>query len=634
MNFKQWLLYEERLFNEDFKTQREKFIQQGNEPRIVDTYLSNFKAIKDKKYKQINDPIHGLEHIKDRINVDAYKTFHELEILVDYVKGQIDVSGKTSYKNIKVDAKPIHEDNDFIIYYADTPQACVTYKGDVPYGWCIARSDASNMFYTYRFKEHEPAFYFVKNKERTNKEFETFKGGNFIDKYHFFVIQVMKNANVQNKDQKQYIVTSAINDGDKEMSWNEILKLEPLLTNKQNIFASKPLEDKEKELYKRFIKGISDAEFAKLPFDEKDMYLNIYVRQNRPITDNQFKNLPPDLKNKYIGFGVGLSNEQVKMIDSKLNTRYEDVTKNKIKKTIGTEDEISLKPSEADIFLKYAKEFDLDLLTDENIAGIYASGSFNVIRYLIDEGVKVINSKSVQNAADSGNLDLVKYLLGDEVLDEQGNVHKLSERKKASIGEPAVSNAAENGHLEMVKYLVEKGGKIDSGAVGFATRNGHSNIVKYLLGDEIRDEKGNVYKLPEGKNKGSIGGSAVQYAALRGDFNMVKYLVEKGGTIQGDTIQYVAQKGRIDIASYLVEKGGFINNYAVEFAATAGMFDMVKYLLGDEVRDEQGNVYKLPKGTRLGNISDNSVRNAKSEEIKDYLIKSRQEQEMAAFRNF
>ena len=39
--------------------------------------------------------------------------------------------------------------------------------------------------------------------------------------------------------------------------------------------------------------------------------------QDRPITDNQFENLPPDLKNKYIGFGVGLSDGQAKMIDSK-----------------------------------------------------------------------------------------------------------------------------------------------------------------------------------------------------------------------------------------------------------------------------------------------------------------------------
>ena len=107
MNFKDWLLNEEQLFNEDFKTQREKFIQQGIEPNIVDSYLTNFRTIKDKKYKQINDPIHGLENIKDRTNIDNYKTFHELEILVDYVKGQVDVVGKTNYKNIKIDAKPI-----------------------------------------------------------------------------------------------------------------------------------------------------------------------------------------------------------------------------------------------------------------------------------------------------------------------------------------------------------------------------------------------------------------------------------------------------------------------------------------------------------------------------------------------
>ena len=283
----------------------------------------------DKKYKEINDPIKGLEHIKDRTNIDSYKIWKELEDFVDYVKSQVDVSGKTSYKNIKVDAEPIHTDNDLIIYYADTPQACVTYKGDVPYGWCIARSDASNMFYTYRFKEQEPSFYFVKNKERTNKELETFKGGNFIDKYHFFVIQVVRYADPENKDQKQYVVTSAQNDGDIEMSWNDILKLEPKLTNKQNIFISKPLGPKERELHKKFINGISDSEFANLPYDEKDMYLNIYVRQDRPITDNQFKNLPLDLKNKYIGFAVGFSDEQLQMIDSQLYKRYQEVTKNK-----------------------------------------------------------------------------------------------------------------------------------------------------------------------------------------------------------------------------------------------------------------------------------------------------------------
>jgi len=375
MNFKNWLLLsEEQILNEDFKTQREKFIQQGIEPDAVDYYLNTFKTIKDKKYKQINDPIPNLEHIKDRTNIDAFKIWKELEDFVDYVKSQADVSGKTNYKNIEVDATPIYEDNDLIIYYADTPQACVTYKGNVPYSWCIARTDASNMFYHYRFGTHRPSFYFVKNKERTNKELETFKGGTFTDKYHFFVIQVIKYAKPENKDDQQYIVTSAQNIGDQQMSWNDILKLEPKLTNKENIFISKPLGIKEEELYKKFKNGISDKEFENLPFDEKDMYLNIYVRQNRPLTDNQFKFLPPDLKNKYIGFGVGLSDEQVEMIDSKLYKRYEDVTKTKIEKSIGT-DEFKFTLSEFNILLKYINEFDFNKLSDRNVANLLQSAT-------------------------------------------------------------------------------------------------------------------------------------------------------------------------------------------------------------------------------------------------------------------
>ena len=423
MNFKHWLiLSEEQLLNEDFKTQRDKFIQQGIEPDAVDYYLNTFKNIKDKKYKQINDPIPNLEHIKDRTNIDAFKIWKELEDFVDYVKSQVDVSGKTSYKNIKVDAKPIHEDNDLIIYYADTPQACVTYKGNVPYSWCVARTDASNMFYHYRFGTHKPSFYFVKNKERTNKELETFKGGTFTDEYHFFVIQVIKYAKPENKDDQQYIVTSAQNIGDKQMSWNDILKLEPKLTNKENIFISKPLGIKEEELYKKFKNGISDKEFENLPFDEKDMYLNIYVRQDRPLTDNQFKFLPDGLKNKYIGFGVGLSDEQVEMIDSKLYKRYEDVTKTKIEKTIGTE-EFKLTPSEVNILLKYINEFDFNKLSNDNVANLLESATDDNMAKLI------INKKSELSGRD------VYYLLGyatnkEEIAellqkDKKDNINKL-----------------------------------------------------------------------------------------------------------------------------------------------------------------------------------------------------------------
>jgi len=427
MNFKNWLISEEQILNEDFKTQREKFIKQGIGTDIVDGYLNDFKNIKEKKYKQINDPIHGLEHIKDRINIDAYKTFHELASLVDYVKGQTDVSGKTNYKNIEVDATPIHEDNDLIIYYADTPQACVTYKGDIPYSWCIARSDASNLFYFYRLGELETSFYFVKNKERTNKELETFKGKTFTDKYHFFVIQVIKNANPEDEDNQQYIVTSAENDGDGKMSWNDILKLEPKLINQQKIFASKLLAPKEKELYKRFSNGISDKEFENLPFDEKDLYLSIYVRENRPLTDNKFKFLPLDLKNKYLGFGTGLSYEQFKMIDSdsKLYKRYEDVTRIKVKKTIGT-DKFNLMPTEIIVIKKIASEIDFDKLSGFNLESLLGRESENQKDEMAELIIKYKSELSEKEIDDLVLYAKYKDKIAELIIQKKPDLSKLS----------------------------------------------------------------------------------------------------------------------------------------------------------------------------------------------------------------
>jgi len=617
MNFKEWLLSEEQIFNEDFKTQREKFIQQGIQPPAVDYYLNNFKTIKDKKYKQINDPIKGLEHIKDRTNIDSYKIWKELEDFVDYVKSQVDVSGKTSYKNIKVDAEPIHTDNDLIIYYADTPQACVTYKGNVPYSWCIARSDASNMFYTYRFKEQEPSFYFVKNKERTNKELETFKGGNFIDKYHFFVIQVVRYADLENKDQKQYVVTSAQNDGDIEMSWNDILKLEPKLTNKQNIFISKPLGPKERELHKKFINGISDKEFENLPYDEKDMYLNIYVRQDRPITDNQFKNLPLDLKNKYIGFGVGLSDEQAKMIDSKLYTRYENVTKTKIEKIIGTDLPLQLTSNETDIFLKNINEFDLSQFSNNNFQGIYNSNNVELAKYLLEK--RVLNFGSISSLPSNGNFEVLKYLLGDEVRNKQGDIVKLPEWMKPwPINSYAVKQAVDRNNLEMVKYLIVKGAKIsgDDDIVVHAVKVNNLEMVKYL-------EKKGAY----------IGDDAVSEAVEKNNLEMVKYLVEKGAKTSENNVIRAIFNNNLEITKCLVEK---IKNtgdskFTVYWAIQNNNLEIIKYLLGDEARDEKGNIVKLPEGIKPITVPSGDWEELSSsffhssaqniEEIKEYIIK-------------
>ena len=479
MQFKPWLLQLESLLHEDFKTQREKFIQQGYDANIVDIYLADFKNIKDKKYKQINDPIHGLEYIKDRTNVDQYKEFQHLEALVDYIKGQVDVSGKTNYKNIKIDAKPVYEDDNIIVYYADSPQACVTYKGSVPYSWCIAKSGVSNMFYHYRIKEHEPAFYFIKNKEKTNKEFSRpnkINPPNFIDKYHFFVIQVLKNANLEDTNRKQYIVTSAANDGDTLASWNDLIKIEPLLIGKQDKLKHIGLNNKE--LYEIYKKGISDKEFAKLTYDQKDFYLNVYVREDiigqRRISDDQFKNLPFDLKNKYIGFATGLTDNQFNLIvnDDKLVKRYEDVTLKKLEEIYDeNRRDFKLFPSEIEIFKKNIDKFDLKKdthLVRKLIVHVIKNNNLKMLEDLVKNGAKISNDY-VKIAIKNNSLKMVKYLVKNGAI-----INDIEDEKK---GENIII-AAQNKSLEMVKYLVEKGAKIWNYAI---TNAKTPEIENYLI---------------------------------------------------------------------------------------------------------------------------------------------------------
>jgi ankyrin repeat protein len=278
------------------------------------------------------------------------------------------------------------------------------------------------------------------------------------------------------------------------------------------------------------------------------------------------------------------------------------------------------------------------------------NGSLNVLRYLIEEkGIKP-KPTLIKTSIESGQLDIVKYLLGDEVVDKEGNVYKLKNNTLTyNIGKHAVSNAAESGNSDLVKYLVQKGGEIGTDAVTYAAKSGNLDLVEYLV------EKG-----------GKVDGSAVTYAAETDNFNLIKYLVEKGGEIDPvhaipraikrgilHIIKYLVEKleeqggeifdhqvntaaslGRLDIVKYLVEekglkmnpefalnnavqggnldliryiveeKGGEISNHAVYWALVERYNNIVRYLLGDEVVDEKGNVCKLPRGKRIGVIND------------------------------
>lgn len=81
-----------------FETKKEKFIKQGYDEANVIKYLETFKNIKASnnyyKLDRINDEIKGIEHIKNRTNIDSYEKFDELKIFVDYIKQSYKDSNK------------------------------------------------------------------------------------------------------------------------------------------------------------------------------------------------------------------------------------------------------------------------------------------------------------------------------------------------------------------------------------------------------------------------------------------------------------------------------------------------------------------------------------------------------------
>lgn len=371
MEFREWLGRTEALLNEDYRTSVERFVRDNPDTgrETVQRYVDEFRKIVGKKYRQIADPLKGVSvPAKARTNIDAYPTFHELETVVDYVKGQVDVSGemKLDAPDVEVAAPPIYEDGKIVVYRADSPRACIAYRGSVPYSWCVSRNDSQNMYYAYRFKEHEPTFYFVKNKEKTSRELESWNlaktvfSGKFRDPWHFFVVQVSKNKrNDPESNSKDFIVTSANNDGESVVTWKEMLEREPLLAPLHRLFEPRPLEGDEKAQHQRFVRGVGDEEFSRMTYAEKSRFLDIYPKMDRPLSDTQWELLPADLKNKYLGFGVGLSDMQYESLkgDRKAMARYREISDRKINNLASSK--------EHDRF-KYVKNSELDACSLES----------------------------------------------------------------------------------------------------------------------------------------------------------------------------------------------------------------------------------------------------------------------------
>ena len=207
-------------------------------------------------------------------DIFQYK-FDELEKLID-ANFPSDTEIKTDDKEVafKGSEDVVYNENNLLILLGDLKQKCIRYgKG---YSWCISRTDSSNMFFSYRMRLNEPVFYFVLDEDKPKE-----------DKYHAIVIYI--------NNQGQYFVANSLNEGDKEMSWSEIEKIQPKLKGLEKLFKHIPLNPEERSDYERFKNPIDDSKYEKLTYTEKEKYIGFA----HDLTKEQIKNTPKELVSKY-----------------------------------------------------------------------------------------------------------------------------------------------------------------------------------------------------------------------------------------------------------------------------------------------------------------------------------------------
>ena len=378
-------------------------------PNQIDSYIKRFDVIRKSRPAAAKTlDTNSVPKGNDRFDISKYNTWRSFEIFVDAVGAQTQLKGEKLSDKLEIDAKPLFEKNGLEVYYADNPQACIKYKGSIPYSWCVARPDSSNMFYNYRLGYNNPAFYFVKDVEATQKELSSIEKftGKFNDKWHFFVIQVLKTANINSLTDKNYVVTSANNEGDVPMSWNEIVKIQPKLNGLQREFLPKPLSDDELVVLNKYQNGLTTRQFVKLSYNEKERFLDVYPKVSKPITDEIFNALPYELKNKYIGMSIGLSDGQYDSIQSDKNLlkRYLQMVEKKFEVWLKHPYQIKFVNNELDILIKYnILNKHVDKLTSFNVDELfllyYSPNIQQTIDILLNSGLdinKILTARNVE----------------------------------------------------------------------------------------------------------------------------------------------------------------------------------------------------------------------------------------------
>jgi hypothetical protein len=262
--------------------------------------------------KQFVEPDPKTGKIANYLDINAY-SWKDLERIIDQFPAKVKVSKSAENPDTK-DPDLVYEKDNLEIYTGDTRKKCIRLSNEKgqQYSFCIGRPQVgSNLYFNYRFGQHNRAFYFVFNR---NQPVDKYKYP-----YHAFVIHV-------HEEKGTYGVTNAINEFSQKTpheianvswrevgdfmvknggesgkdSWNRIKDL-------QSIFKYNPPGEDETLLALLEKRKLSLPEFVALPPHHKA----VYIQNTNDLTPEQFRSLDTELKNLAINSGHAVSIDEL-----------------------------------------------------------------------------------------------------------------------------------------------------------------------------------------------------------------------------------------------------------------------------------------------------------------------------------
>lgn len=199
---------------------------------------------------------------KAKGGIERFKNFQQFEGAVSKEENRLTKKGvDTSVDVSKVTDKPDYEDENVKVYLGDSKAKCIKYGQGSKYGFCISRTDASNLYNGYRLN-HNATFYFVYFK---TKEAQSGNPAPLI------VIHVYPAHD--GDDKVRYEINYAHINEDHSITKEQILKEFPALSKafKAGMFQPIPLSEEEE-----FLKSIQNQQWKRLnTLQEKLLWIEV-----------------------------------------------------------------------------------------------------------------------------------------------------------------------------------------------------------------------------------------------------------------------------------------------------------------------------------------------------------------------